>query len=106
MMPDLDTLLDVLQKFGPFGIVLVMWWFDMRAIRKVLDCYKTDMAEIRRMYESNVKLVQAYEGMAKDLKDVIIMNTQAFTRLDDDIEQNQFCPMVRLKKQAEGVVEA
>jgi len=31
------------------------------------------------------------------------MNTQAWTRANDSITQNQFCPQVRLKKEAEGV---
>ena len=44
-----------------------------------------------------------YEDVAKDLKDVVIMNTKAMTRALDAINQNQYCPQVRLEKQAQGV---
>jgi len=99
----LTVLIQLLKDFGPFGIVVVMWWLDMKSIRKILDCYKKDMAEMRAMYESNVRLVEKYEGVARELKDVVIMNTQAMTKICEDVETNQFCPMVRLKKQAQGV---
>lgn len=56
-----------------------------------------------KMYENNVKLVEASEGLSKDLKEIVIMNTQALTLLNKNIENNQFCPMVRLEKRAEGV---
>jgi len=100
----LAVLVEILRSFGPFGILLVIWWVDAKSLRKVLDCYKRDMTEMRKMYESNVSLVQKYEKVAGDLQDVVIMNTQAMTKICDDVEQNQYCPMVRLQKQAEGVV--
>jgi len=96
-------LVEVLRSFGPFGILLVIWWVDAKSLRKVLDCYKRDMAEMRQMYESNVRLVEKYEKVATDLQDVVIMNTQAMTKICDDIEKNQFCPMVRLEKKVQGV---
>jgi len=55
------------------------------------------------MYKSNVKLVDAYEDLAKDLKEVVIMNTTAMTQLGSDINRNQYCPMVRVEKKQIGV---
>jgi len=101
----LHTLIEILQNFGPFGIVVIMWWHDMKQVRKILDCYKKDMAEMRQMYKNNVHLVENYEKVATDLQDVVIMNTQAMTKICDDIEQNQYCPMVRLQKKAQGAQE-
>ncbi len=98
------TIIKLMAEFGLVGVVLIMWWVDTKAMKKVLDNYREDMDEIRQMYKNNVVLVEGYESLAGDLKDVIIMNTQAFTRLDDGIKGNQFCPQVRLKKEAEGVV--
>lgn len=49
------------------------------------------------MYESNVKLVEQYEKVASDLKDVVMMNTNALSTLSGAIEHNQFCPIVRDK---------
>ena len=99
----LTVLIQVFRDFGPFGIIVVMWWVDMKSIKKILDCYKRDMAEMRGMYESNVRLVEKYESVAADLQDVVIMNTQAMTKICADVEQNQFCPMVRMEKKAQGV---
>jgi hypothetical protein len=100
-------------QFGLSGLVLVLWFLTDRSkaklmqqyhedMTKVLARYENDMKEIRHMYESNVKLVHAYDSVAKDLKDVVIINTQAMTKLTDDIRSNQFCPKVRLEKRAKG----
>ncbi len=118
----MDTLISfghlagLLKAYGPFGIVVVIWYIDVRQLRKMAEQYRADMTqvmnrhekfmeEIRRMYESNVKLVDAYEDLASDLKDVVIMNTQAMTRVCDDISQNQFCPALRVDKKTVKVVE-
>ena len=100
-------------QFGLPGLVLVLWWLSDRAQQKMSRDYRDDMQEalaehgkhmeeIRRMYESNVRLVQAYDSVAKDLKDTVIINTQVMTRLTDDIRNNQYCPRVRLEKRAKG----
>ena len=91
----LKTLFDLFQGFGPIGIVVLLWWYDVKQIRKILEQYKGDMIEMRRMYENNVELVKDYRGLAGDLKEVVIMNTQAIVGLDKDIAKNQFCPLVR-----------
>ena len=98
-----SVLLEVFKSFGFAGIIVLIWWVDSKNIHKVLERYQSDMKEIRQMYESNVRLVNHYEDLAKDLKDVVMVNTQAMTALAKDIRGNQFCPMVRLKKDAEGV---
>lgn len=106
-------LLEFASSFGLPGLILIIWWVNERSrermlqqyrgdMDKTLDQYAEDMRETRRMYESNVKLVKSYEELAKDLKDVVILNTQAMTRLKDDIRSNQFCPHVRLEKRAKG----
>jgi hypothetical protein len=102
-------LITAFTAFGPVGLIAMIWYFDMRALRKqhdahkeevssILASYKEDMAEVRRMYENNVKLVQGYEGLAKDLKDIVILNTQKMTHVSDQIDQNQYCPMQRVEK--------
>lgn len=116
-------ILNILQNFGPIGLIAFMWWADSRAMRKIIDenkqyiqsilnSYKDDINEIRRMYESNVRLVEdyvalgsKYASLATDLKDAYIMNAQVNQRLADDIEDNQYCPYVRLEKKAQGVQE-
>jgi hypothetical protein len=117
----LSLLLDVFKNFGPIGLIAFMWWMDTKSIRKIMDenkqyvqeilgSYKRDMAEIRRMYEDNVRLVEShdalnrnYAALASDLKDAYIMTAQINQRLADSIESNQYCPMVRLEKKSIGM---
>jgi len=99
---NLAGLFEIFGSFGIVGLIVVLWWFDQKKVWKVLNQYKADMAEQRRMYENNVKLVQGYESLARDLKDVVIMNTQAMQKITDSVNSNQFCPMIRLEKKARG----
>ena len=117
----ISAILEILKNFGPIGLIAFMWWMDTKSIRKIMDenkqyvqeilgSYKRDMAEIRRMYEDNVRLVEShdalnrnYAALASDLKDAYIMTAQINQRLADSIESNQYCPMVQLEKKAAGV---
>ena len=47
------------------------------------------------MYENNVELVRQGQDMSKNLKDLIVLNTEVMTRLTDDIRSNQYCPANR-----------
>lgn len=109
----LDVAVKIVSSFGIPGIIFVVWYFSERSHEKTIMSYREDtlrqqkvfeegLAEVRRMYEDNVELVKVYAGLASDQKDVLIMNAQGFARLSDQIGLNQFCPMVRLKKQSSG----
>ncbi len=115
------TLANLLKAYGPFGLLVVIWYFDTKAMRKLNSQYREDtqkiladhkqymneqkeyMKKIQRNYESNVKLVRFYEGLAGQLKDVVTLNTQAMTRISDDVNRNQYCPLVRVEKKQVGV---
>jgi len=108
-----DLAVKTASSFGIPGIIFVVWYFSERSHDRTLRAYREDtlrqqkvyedgLAEVRRMYEENMELVRAYSNLASDQKDVLIMNAQGFARLSDQIGLNQFCPMVRLKKQASG----
>ena len=99
----LDVIIKIISNFGVPGIVLIIWWFDSKANEKTLRQYREDMIEMRKMYESNVELVKRFVEISGDLREIVIMNTQAWQRVSDDVRQNQFCPTVRLKKDAMGV---
>ena len=90
--------LEIFKNFGLIGLIIVLWWMDQKKVYRILDKYKTDMAEQRRMYESNVSLVKNYHSIASDLKDIVILNTQAMTRISEEIRQNEFCPIQRVNK--------
>lgn len=93
-----NMLLDVLSKFGYAGALAIIWWFDRRDIKLILDRYEKDMLEQRKMYENNVKLCESFASISKDLKEIVIFNTQQATILSEEIHQNQYCPAMRLEK--------
>ncbi len=121
-MPEmsLKQILELVSAFGVPGIVLIIWWLSdkgyqrqMAEYRSLLEQYRQDMAkeacrhdvalaEMRQMYENNVELVKNYLRLASDLKDIVIINTQKWQEAHDKIMGNQFCPNVRLRKEAEG----
>lgn len=121
----LGDLLQYAANFGLSGVILLIWWLDQRAMAKMQAQYREDMAKTLdqyrkdiaaaleqhrqgteahwKMYEHNVELVKRYGELAADQKDMILMNTQAWTRTHEAVEGNRFCPMVRLEKKAAGV---
>lgn len=82
-----STLCDLMNKFGVAGIILIVWYVDSRYLRRVLDCYRHDVDELRRMNEDYLEIARRYEATAKNLQDVVITNTQAITRLVAHIER-------------------
>jgi len=91
---------------GAPGLLFFVWYFDRKDMRRVLNQYGRDTQKISKMYKANAGLTSAYKELAGDLKEVIMMNTQAMTKIGEAVETNQFCPMVRLRevKKARGKV--
>lgn len=50
---------------------------------------------VKKMYEDNVALVKAYEGLAKTLHDTVVYNTSTMTEVKDITKNNLYCPLVR-----------
>jgi len=95
----LVTFAEVLGKLSgwPFGIMLFLFIVGPWIMALMLVYLQGRRHEkVVLMYENNVRLVEKYERMAGEQKDVIIMSTQATTRLIDSIEKNQFCPLMRV----------
>lgn len=91
----LNNLIEIGTTWGPFGIVLVLWWFDQRRVQSILTSYKADVKKVSAFYHSNVKLVESYEKLSGDLAGIITLNTQIQTQLVEQIKTNMFCPLVR-----------
>ncbi len=51
------------------------------------------------MYKNNVELCEQVTDIAKDLREVVMLNTQQSTVLSEEIKQNQYCPLIRVKKE-------
>ena len=109
----LESIIKLISNFGIPGLVLVLWYLSDKSHELTLKQYREDMLEqrktyedglreVREMYERNAMLVKDYASLARDLRDIVVMNTQTLTRVCDDVNRNQYCPMVRLKKEATG----
>jgi hypothetical protein len=101
----LDLVVKLVSSLGLPGVILVIWYFDRRDQDRILAQYREDMNEQRQMYKDNVQLVTQCLDTQRDLKDVVVLNTQQWCSAKDLINSNQFCPMVRLKKEITGVSE-
>ena len=84
----------IVQSGGPWAIVFFLWWWSVKESKRQEDRFMAT----KRMYESNVRLVEKFEEISSDQKDIIVLNTQTLQRLSDQITQNQYCPHVRIEK--------
>lgn len=86
----------VMNVLGLPGLIVVLWYFDMKRIdnlvlkhqddlKEVLNSYKKDVDAIAQMYRDNVSLVRGYEKLADDLTSIITLNTQTLTSLVEHI---------------------
>ena len=92
----IGTVLKILSDFGLVGLIVFLWWSDNKRVWAILDQYRLDMDEQREMYKSNASLCRDFASIASDLRDIVSLNIQKMTQIDDAVRQNQFCPMVRI----------
>lgn len=106
----IKTALDVLSNFGIGGLVLILSWLYQRQIDRILretkkhhedlmNQYRQHFEALKRMYENNAELLKRHQSLSEDMKDIVVMNTQALTALNDSIRSNEYCPLVRTKKE-------
>ena len=78
------------------GLVLVLSWLYQRQIDRILretrdrhqellDQYQQHFESVKRMYENNAELLKRHIRLSEDMKDVLVMNTQAFTALKEAV---------------------
>lgn len=111
------VLVELVKEFGVPGIVFVLWYLSDSRNKKTLETYREDtkktvdvyredtkraaaeyqagLAEVRQLYKNNVHLVEGYEKLAADLKDIILLSATTMTGVSDAIKANDFCPLVR-----------
>lgn len=115
IVPPISYSVAILQILGLPGLIFIIWYFDNKRfqrqeeIRKkemqmILDQYRKDVSEIKRLYESNARLVDdctkaffRLDSIYSQAIDVISLNTQTQTKLVESIKTNQFCPVLRSK---------
>ena len=94
-------------------IILIAWIKDSRQSDSTLKIYRSDMemvlksygqhiGKLTEYYEKNVELVKSWQQIAEGFRDTVVLNTQTLTKVCDQIENNLFCPMVRIDKRSRG----
>lgn len=116
----LTGLVKIVTELGPLGLLAFFWWYDNRRIWTVMEQnkqeafaqreqaskqmavilaqYKEDMGEQREMYRANASLCRDFSSVAGDLRDIVSLNIQSMTEVKSAVDNNQFCPMVRIQK--------
>lgn len=107
------SVLALIQILGLPGLIFVVWYGNLLQARKVeqkrdetrqeytqligkiLQQYREDVSEVRRLYENNARLCDDWDAACKqrdkvisDLMGVISLNSQAFSRLESSIRQH------------------
>ena len=102
---DISNLGHLMGAIGPLGLLLYIYWKDQRTIQSIQAAADKRFAAMKEMYEGNVILVKNYEVLTKSfervteaLTDVITLNTQKMTEVAKLIEDNQFCPVMKVTK--------
>ena len=62
---------------------------------KRIEAIAEQHREVSQMYKNNVVLVESVQQLAGRMDELIMINTRAMTRLEENIEKNWFCPIVR-----------
>lgn len=107
---EVGSVLKILGDFGLVGLIILLWWMDGKRIWLVLDQgkkdlaavlerYQRDMTEQREMYRANSSLCRDFASIATDLRDIVTLNIQTMTQLNDSVRSNQFCPMMRIREE-------
>lgn len=94
----INAIAQILEKLGTmpiFSLIVsliigpwIMAWIISRGNEKRFEA-------VIKMYENNVKLVEGYQDIAKNLQDLVIYNTQTMEVVKTKIDNNLYCPIVR-----------
>lgn len=117
----ISNVLKIASDFGLVGFIIFLWWSDGKRIMLILDQgkkdlaavmerdarnlaavlerYQHDMMEQREMYRANASLCRDFASIATDLRDIVTLNIQSMTQLNDAVRGNQFCPMIRIHEE-------
>ena len=97
----LTAIATILSKVGtwPIGSIIAAVvfgpWIVMGLVSRSME--KRHEAAMK-MYESNVSLCRDFSSVSHDLREIVVLNVQQMTQMNDAIRQNQYCPVVRIDK--------
>lgn len=101
----LTALLTIVKEIGAWPLITVfvaiilgpwlgMWWITRGQEKR--------HAEAVQMYENNVHLLKDTQRIAEGLQSIVVLSTQVMTRVDDKIDNNLFCPLMRKDPKVEN----
>ena len=79
--------LDIIKTLGLPGLIFIIWWFDYKKI-----------IEMQKITEEYKDLCEKYCRMSEEQMEIITLNIQGLSRIEQKIEDNRFCPLVRGEK--------
>ncbi len=114
----LSGIIGILDKLGtwPMGLLIffsilgpwILCFLLSRSSEKRQEALNQEQEKryqaVQKMYENNVELVKTCNRLAEEHQELVIMNTQALTKLIEKIDQNQSCPYQRVEKKKIEVV--
>lgn len=103
----MTAIVAVIKEIGAWPLLSVLVlvvmgpWGGMFLFARTIDLRHS--AAIK-MYEENVKLVEATQRIADGMQEIVILNTQVMTQVKGSIDSNLFCPLMRKDPKVEKVL--
>ncbi|MDY7036746.1 MAG: hypothetical protein SV375_11370 [Thermodesulfobacteriota bacterium] len=76
--------IEIIKALGLPAIVFIIWYYDHKKINGLQEITKN------------------YEKITEDLSNLIILNVQNLSRMEQKIDDNKFCPIIRKELEHEG----
>lgn len=90
-----------LLAFLPDIIFVAIIVFQSARQDKALTEMKRMHNDFASKYDTNVELVKQVMRLAENLQSIVVLNTQTLQGVQDRIDNNLFCPMVRKSPRVE-----
>jgi hypothetical protein len=84
---------------GPWMFSLVMTYLQGKRYDTMSTAQNERFEAVKLMYENNVRLVECYQELSGEQRETIALNTAEWADVKAKIESNQFCPLLRVKKE-------
>lgn len=72
----IGTILQFISVFGFGGMIFIIWYYD-----------REDKGCLKKFVETQQFQITNYEKLANDLQTVVMMNTEAITKLNERLKQ-------------------
>ena len=79
-----EAFLSFLKIFGLPGALVVIWWLDHKRF--------SQFEELLMQYRT---LTENYMKIAEDYRETVFVNIQQLSRMEQKIDTNTFCPIIR-----------